>query len=120
MESTQAGPRISINIVAWNSMDYLPDLMASIAKQTYGRFQVVVVDNDSDDGVEAFLNREYPNVAVLRNARNRGFAGAHNQGIRYVLDHWPEDALDDRYILVTNPDVILEPDFLARLVATTK
>jgi GT2 family glycosyltransferase len=110
-------PRISINIVAWNSMGYLPELLASISAQTYRDFNVLVIDNASADGVAEFLAREYPSVVLIRNAKNRGFSYAHNQGIRYAVEHWAGSDLRDRFVLVTNPDIVLTPDFLERLVA---
>lgn len=98
-------------------MDFLPDLLRSIFQQTYRDFSVLVIDNASTDGVEEYLRREYPQVTFLRNMRNRGFAYAHNQGIRYAIEHWSENDYSDRFVLVTNPDVILAPDYLARVMA---
>ena len=109
-------PRIAINIVAWNSMRFLPDLLASIEAQTWREFSVLVIDNGSDDGVEAWLRQNYPSVALIRNARNLGFAPAHNQGIRYAIDHWPSEDLSERFVLVTNPDIIFTPTYLETLM----
>ncbi|MBI5369722.1 glycosyltransferase family 2 protein [Candidatus Uhrbacteria bacterium] len=108
--------RLSIHIVAWNSMRFLPDLFKSLREQTYQDFTVLVIDNGSTDGVEAFLREQYPQTTVLRNARNLGFAGAHNQGIRYALDHWDPSTYKEDFILVTNPDLIFEPTCLERLM----
>lgn len=113
-------PTVSINIVTWNSMRFLPDLLKSIREQTYQDFSVLIIDNGSDDGVEAFLREEYPEVSFLRNARNLGFSAAHNQGIRYVLEHVDQKNLDNQFVLVTNPDIILEPTYLEELVGRTK
>ncbi len=113
-------PKLSLHIVTWNSMRFLPDLLKSIMAQTIRDFNVLIIDNASTDGVEAFLKEKYPEVGFLRNARNLGFSVAHNQGIRYAIEHWPQEELQDRFILVTNPDVILTPTFLEEMVATTK
>ena len=110
-------PSVSINIVTWNSMRFLPKLLNSISEQTFENFSVLVIDNGSTDGVEAFVKTEYPNCKFLRNARNRGFSYAHNQGIRFVLDHCREESYNDNFILITNPDVILTPTFLEELVS---
>lgn len=110
-------PKVFINIVAWQSMHFLPDLLASIFQQTFHDFQVLVIDNGSDDGVESFLRALYPTVIILRNARNLGFAPAHNQGIRYALEHWRPEELSNCFILVTNPDTIWEMDFLEKLLS---
>ncbi|MFC1787836.1 glycosyltransferase family 2 protein [Patescibacteria group bacterium] len=112
-------PKVSINIVAWNSMGFLPDLLRSIFEQTYKNFQVLVIDNGSDDGVEAFVRENYPQVSVLRNMRNLGFCAAHNQGIRFALDRWSEAEQKENFIMVTNPDIILTPTFLEQLVKAT-
>lgn len=109
-------PKIAINIVTWNSMDFLPDLLRSIQAQTWTDFSVLIIDNASTDQVEEFVRREYPNVTFLRNVKNRGFAYAHNQGIRYALEHWPADDLGNRFVLVTNPDILLAPDYLERIM----
>jgi GT2 family glycosyltransferase len=109
-------PRVSIHIVAWNSMDFLPELMASIAAQTYRDFTVLVIDNASTDGVEPWMRQHHPRVSILRNVRNLGFSPAHNQAIRYALDHWAGEDLNDRFVLVTNPDVILSPTFLETIL----
>jgi len=110
-------PRVFLNIVTWNSMDYMPDLLRSINNQTFDPFQVLIVDNASNDDIEPYVRENYPDIALLRNMRNLGFAGAHNQGMRYAIEHWPKEDLDNRYILVTNPDIILLPEFIESLVA---
>lgn len=110
-------PRVSVNIVTWNSMRYLPELLASLREQTFRDFSVLVIDNASTDGVIVFLRENYPEVHILRNAKNLGFSGAHNQGIKFALHSWRGETLTERYVLVTNPDIIMPPDFLAELVA---
>lgn len=109
-------PRLSVHIVAWNSMRFLPDLFKTLAEQTYQDFTVLVIDNGSTDGVEAFIREQYPQTTILRNARNLGFSGAHNQGIRYALEHWLPEEYADRFVLVTNPDLLLTPTCLEELM----
>jgi len=98
-------------------MRFIPDLMKSIMTQTYRDFNVVVIDNGSSDEVAVFLKEHYPEVVMIRNARNLGFAGAQNQGIRYAVEHWSSSDGNDRFILVTNPDIIFTPTFLEELMA---
>ncbi|TAK03879.1 glycosyltransferase family 2 protein [Patescibacteria group bacterium] len=117
LHPTAMTPRVHLTIVAWNSLRYLPELLASVEAQTFRDFQAFIIDNGSVDGSEAYVRAHHPRVAYLRNARNLGFAAAHNQGIRYALSHWPSDDLARRYALVVNPDVILAPDFLEKIVA---
>ncbi len=97
-------------------MAFLPELLASLDAQTFRDFQVLVIDNASTDGMEAFVRASHPSVTILRNARNLGFSVAHNQGIRYAFERWGEADLAQRYVLVTNPDTILSPTYLASLI----
>ncbi len=107
--------RVSINIVTWNSLKYLPEALESISRQTYRDFSVLIIDNASSDGTIEYVRSEHPEVAVLRNTHNLGFCRAHNQGIAYAKAHLKSDN-GDPLILITNPDILLEPDFLERLV----
>jgi glycosyltransferase involved in cell wall biosynthesis len=97
---------VSIIIVTWNSMDYIPDCLRSLKNQTFEDFSVTVIDNGSTDGVVHFLRTEYPNVSVLENFKNIGFSKANNKGIQ--ISRSP-------YVLIMNPDVILDPTCLKHL-----
>lgn len=96
-------PRVTIQIVTWNSLKFLPDFLASIFAQTYRDFQILIIDNNSQDGTVKFLKADYPDVTVFQNNKNLGFSKAHNQGIKL---------LNSPYVLVCNPDIILEPAWL--------
>ncbi len=111
--------RVSIHIVSWNSMRYLPQVLETIAAQTYHDFSVIVVDNASTDGSIEYVRDHYPGWATLRNANNRGFAAAHNQAVAFAHSLWQKagESLDNKLVLVTNPDILLEPDFLEKFVA---
>jgi GT2 family glycosyltransferase len=100
--------KVSIHIVTWNSLKFLPDCLSAIFSQTYQNFSVLVIDNASSDGTVEYLAKHYPNIYLIRNNINQGFAKAHNQAIN--LSSAP-------YVLVINPDVILEKDWLERAVA---
>ncbi len=101
-------------------MEFLPDLLESISAQTYGDFSVLIIDNASNDGIEKFVREKYPQVTFIRNARNLGFSVAHNQGIRYAMKKWEGENLDDKFVLVTNPDIIMNPSYLENLMRSTK
>jgi len=100
-------------------MRFLPDLLKTLAAQTVGDFAVLVVDNGSTDGLCDFLREQYPQIILLRNARNLGFSAAHNQAIRYALERWQGEDMSDRFVLVANPDLVLESDCLEKLMAAT-
>lgn len=109
--------RVSIHIVAWNSMRYLPDALRSIFEQTYRDFSVIVVDNASTDGVADWIRNNYPEVIILRNTKNLGFARAHNQAIALARSMWEKSPSEgEPLVLVTNPDIVLTPTYCETMV----
>jgi GT2 family glycosyltransferase len=114
-------PRISIHLAAWNSMRFLPDALLSIEAQTCRDFQIIIVDNASTDGLADYLRERWPEVVLLRNSRNLGFARAHNQAIDLAKSFWEKRVESgERFVLITNPDILLEPDCLERLLAAAE
>lgn len=101
---------VSVHIVSWNSKYFLPTLLESLRRQTLKPDRIVVIDNASTDGSIEYLTQQ-PDVHVLRYTHNTGFSHAHNQAIAMSKT----DA-----VLVTNPDVLLEPRCLEQLVAALK
>jgi GT2 family glycosyltransferase len=71
--------------------------------------EVIVVDNDSQDGTVQWLEREHPTVRVIANPHNRGFASAVNQGLAVA---------EAEYVLLLNPDSLVDAAGLERLIAT--
>ncbi|MEA3248741.1 MAG: glycosyltransferase family 2 protein [Patescibacteria group bacterium] len=108
-------PRVALSLVTWNSMKYLPDAMESVRAQSYPDLTPIIVDNGSSDGSAEFVRKEYPEAMVLQNTRNLGFARAHNQAIEYARTHMMSDD-DEVFVMVTNPDIILDERFVERLV----
>ncbi len=91
-------------------MAYMPNVLASLEMQDSRDFAVTVVDNASSDGIASWLQDQYPHVALLRNFRNQGFSRGHNQAIALACSRWADASLEDRYIMVTNPDLEFAPD----------
>jgi GT2 family glycosyltransferase len=100
---------VAIGIVTYNSAAHIGQCLASVAAQDYPAIKVMIVDNNSADQTISLLNAEWPQYRVLANACNVGFGRAHNQIIATV----PECA----YYMPLNPDVILHPDYVSRMVA---
>src|SRR5438093_3059574 len=77
---------VVVLVLAWNGCDFLPTCLKSLLAQAYpGRHAVLVVDNASVDGSADLVRRDFPEVALLTNERNLGFAGGHNAGLRALL-----------------------------------
>lgn len=90
---------ISVIIVSWNTRDILRDCLASVYAQTTGaEYEAIVVDNASSDGSAAMVKAEFPQVILIENTENKGFAAANNQGIQIAKG---------RYVLLLNSDTIV-------------
>jgi hypothetical protein len=105
-------PILSIVIVSWNTRDLLAHCLASVFAQQDEKggglgLEVLVVDNASGDGSPEMVRDQFPQVHLLQNPDNPGFAAANNQGIRQCHGD---------YILLLNPDTIVKPGALATLV----
>ncbi|MBU2566755.1 glycosyltransferase [Patescibacteria group bacterium] len=105
---------ISVNIVTWNSMAYLPSLFDSLDEQD-ADFRIIVVDNASTDGSGSFVTDGRPHVTMLRNMNNFGFTRGHNQAIQLSLSGWQGQDLANRYIFVCNPDLECDPKCLSEM-----
>lgn len=88
-------PRVAVVILNWNGTSYLEKFLPSFIQHSRGA-QVIVADNASTDNSVAFVKVNYPDVQVIVNAANHGFAGGYNEALKQV------DA--DIFILV-NSDV---------------
>jgi GT2 family glycosyltransferase len=103
----QTNPQVSIILVTWNSRKHVRQCLECIGAQTFKNFEIIIVDNDSQDHSADYALEHYTHVRVIRNKENAGFAKANNQGIK---------AAQGEFILLLNPDVFLEPSFLEALV----
>ncbi|HEX2173542.1 MAG TPA: glycosyltransferase family 2 protein [Dehalococcoidia bacterium] len=99
---------VSINILNTNERHYLGRCLDAIGRQTYPNLEVAVLDNGSTDGSVEFVRAGYPQVRVIENGRNLGYAPGHNVGIR---------ACSGEYVMPLNTDIFLRPEFVAAKVA---
>ena len=98
---------VSVTIVTFNSRPYLEPCLRSVFEQSYQPLEVIVADNGSLDGTRGFLSRFEDRIRVIYNDENIGFAAAQNQAIARSSGDW---------VLVLNPDVVLQPDMIEQLV----
>lgn len=108
---SEIAPRASIVIVTYNNLALTRLCLDSILRNTaHLGFEVIVVDNASQDGTPAclkFIAQREPRLKVILNPRNAGFAAANNQGLA--------QASGDHLVLLNN-DTIVPPTWLARLL----
>jgi GT2 family glycosyltransferase len=97
-QGSEPSPAVSVIIVNWNTRDLLRDCIASIGRQTSAAHEIIVVDNCSRDGSAEMVRAEFPEVVLIANTDNRGFAAANNQGLKVA---------QGSHVLLLNPDTII-------------
>lgn len=91
---------VSIIIVNWNTQDLLRKCLEHVANTVQRvSYELIVVDNGSQDGSQDMLKREFPHVRLIENTDNVGFAAANNQGISIS---------QGRYLLLLNSDAFVQ------------
>src|SRR6478736_9963507 len=99
-------PLVSIVTVNYNNASITCDLIASLKKASYPKLEIIVVDNNSRESTDQIEN-EYPDVLLIKNHINKGFAGGNNDGIK---------ASKGNYIFLLNNDTEVPSGFLEPLV----
>ncbi len=99
---------LSIVIVNYNVQYFLEQCLHSVYRSGKGLdMEVFVVDNQSVDGSVEMVREKFPQVRLIANKENLGFSKANNQAIRRAVG---------RYVLLLNPDTVVEDDTLTRVV----
>ncbi len=108
MQNPNASPLVSVLIVNWNTRALLGACLDSIFTTLVEvDHEIIVVDNASSDGSADWLRATYPQVALIANAENVGFARANNQAL---------EKSRGRFALLLNSDAQLRPQTLAHLL----
>jgi GT2 family glycosyltransferase len=99
---------LSVSIVNHNNRDLLDGCLASVFEGTRVLdFEVIVIDNASDDGSAAMAREKYPKAIVIENSGRLGFAANQNQGLRRAAGE---------FIVLLNNDTIVKPGAFEKLV----
>ncbi len=100
---------LSIIIVNYNVKYFLEQCLHSVERASGDLpSEVFVVDNNSVDGSCAMVQEKFPDVNLIRNDHNLGFSAANNQAVKKSTG---------RYVLLLNPDTVIEEDTLIKCVA---
>ncbi len=104
---------VSVIIPTWNSAGTLPRCLEALQAQTFQDFEVIVVDNGSQDGCVDDLEKRYPGLEVRLNKldENQGFAAANNLAARLAQGEW---------LALLNADAYPEAEWLECLVNATQ
>ncbi len=100
-------PLVSIVTVNYNHSETTIELLQSLSKVRYPNLEVIVVDNASPDDSPIRIKEALPNVILIENPINYGFAAGNNFGIMRARG---------KYVLLLNNDTIVDENFLEPLV----
>ena len=106
--------KLIIGFLTYNNLTvkYLPYFLRSLKEQTFNDFQVMALDNskDKDNENSKYIKKNYPKIEIKWAGKNLGFAKANNIIIKKAIERRAE------YILLLNPDTILETNAIEKLV----
>jgi GT2 family glycosyltransferase len=111
VSSLPGDERVSVVIVSYNSTAWLESCLNSLQSQTQPPLEIIIVDNASQDGSVGWIDKNRPEVKLVRLERTVALAHAINSGLR--------TASGDFY-LVLNPDTQLEPEAIAQMVQVAR
>ncbi len=100
-------PKVSIIVVNFNQRLLTLDCLASLEKVTYPNYEIIVVDNNSQDGSVTAISQRYPKIKQIANSTNLGYVGGNNVGIKHSKG---------KYLLILNNDTRVTPSFIEPLI----
>ncbi|MEX0968423.1 MAG: glycosyltransferase family 2 protein [Bacteroidia bacterium] len=103
----KALPEVSVVILNWNGRHFLEEYLPSVLNTTYPNLRIIIADNASTDGSVEFLQQQFPEVEIIVNATNEGFAGGYNTALKQIRT--------DYYVLL-NSDVEVTKNWISPVI----
>jgi GT2 family glycosyltransferase len=100
-------PKVAIVILNWNGQTYLSKFLPSVLATAYENKEVIVADNGSTDGSVSFLEKQFPQVKLIRFNENKGFAKGYNMALEQVHAD---------YYAIINSDIEVQPGWLTPII----
>ncbi len=104
-------PKISVIVVNFNGKKFLKTCLSSILNNDYPNFEVLLVDNNSQDGSVSLVKKFFPRVKIIESRKNLGFAGGNNLGFKKAAGE---------YLLLINNDTRVGKTYLRDLLQAFK
>ena len=102
-------PKVAIVVLNWNGKRDTVECLASLNEIDYSNYEILLVDNGSTDGSQKYFRAQYPEIELIENEMNLGFAEGNNVGIRHAMNGRAD------YVLLLNNDTFVHPKFLSEL-----
>jgi hypothetical protein len=103
--------RVAVIVLCFNERKWLEKCLTSVLATNDDNFAVYLVDNASSDGSAEFVRGAFPQVKIVSNSANLGFAGGNNEGVRAAVADGCE------FLVLLNPDTWVESDWLKEMRA---
>lgn len=107
-------PFVSIIILNWNGSKLTTECISSLFNDHYKKKEIIVVDNGSTDDSVRIIKTRFPNIEIIENKKNYGYAKGNNIGIKKCLSRKSE------LILILNNDTIIKNNILLPLIKQIK
>ena len=99
--------KVSVIIPHWNGIDVLSECLDSLGKSTYKNIEIIVVDNASTDGSQDWIRSNHPNIILVQNNSNLGYAEGCNVGA---------ESSSGEYLIFLNNDTVQNENWIESLV----
>lgn len=103
-------PKIYLIVLNWNDKELSRKCLSSIEKVSYSNYEVLIVDNNSEDGSVEFFKQHFPNYDILALKDNLKYAGGNNAAVDYLQPN------EEDYLVFINNDTMVSSDFLDHLI----
>ena len=100
-------PKVAVVIIHWNRRNLLEQFLPFLVKSTYSNLEIVVADNNSDDDSIAFVKNNFPNITIVKNDDNYGYAGGYNHALKHVTAD---------YFVLLNNDIEVSPNWIEPVI----
>lgn len=107
-------PLVNVIVLNWNNHQETARCVASVLRQTYPAFKILIVDNGSTDGSASVLREQMPQIELIALDSNTGYTGGNNIGMARAF------AAGADYVWLLNSDAMAAPNTLAALVAAAE
>jgi GT2 family glycosyltransferase len=102
--------KVGVIILNWNGKKDTDECLDSLKSITYPNYEIILVDNGSTDGSVEYLKKLHPEIEIIENQKNLGFAEGNNVGIIKAIENKAD------YVLLLNNDTVVSPDFLTTMI----
>ena len=99
--------KVSVIIPHWNGIDVLSECLDSLGRSTYKNIEIIVVDNASSDGSQDWIRSNHPNIILVQNKSNLGYAEGCNVGAK---------SSSGEYLIFLNNDTVQNENWIESLV----